>query len=285
MTARPAAPRPRPVLCWRRWVSPERVDEVVARFPEPARLIVTAEGHRPRARVDGYPANAAEGRRWVRDHGGRLLRLPPTVWWRPQEPRAYPLRIGRRLLVVASEAQRAEWTRSHPDRIVLRVPAGLAFGTGEHATTRLCLREIARIAPVARALDAGCGSGILAIAAARLGCERVEGFDFDPDAVRIARENAEDNCARVTWRRSTIEAWRPRRAYHLVVANVFTDVLVRNATRLAGWLAPEGWLVLSGIRSNQAAAVRHAFSPLAHECTRTAEGWCCIVLRAPARGC
>ena len=246
-------------------------------FPEPERLIVTDEAHRSRVRVDAYPADLREGRRWQAAHGGRLLRLTPTIWWKPQEPRAYPLRIGRRLLVVTSEEQRTEWQRRHPDRIVLRIPSELAFGTGEHATTRLCLREVVALSPAAACLDAGCGTGILAVAARRLGCPQVEGFDFDPVAVRVSRANAAANGATVRFSVKSLDAWRPVRTHDLVVANIFSDLLIRNAPRLAAAVARGGHLVLSGIRDNQVAAVTRAFRPLRRLRARRSEGWCCLV--------
>lgn len=143
------------------------------------------------------------------------------------------------------------------------IEPGMAFGTGQHETTRLCLElvdERCAGGPPPRALlDVGCGTGILAIAAALLGVERVDGVDIDPDAVRWATENVERNRVggRVTL--STTPLAEVTGAYPLVIANILAHILVPMADELAARVAPGGELVLCGVGREQAVDVRRAF--------------------------
>lgn len=269
----------RPVLVWRKWLSLVAAEVWVAgwggRFG--SRMILTEEAHRDRVRLDVYPRGEAEAERLKARFGGRVLRLTPRVWWRPQEPRAIPLRIGRRLLVVATEAQAAEWGRRYPRRSVIRVPAGLAFGTGQHATTRMCLHALGEAWPFESMLDAGCGSGILAIAAAKLGAGRVQAFDCDPAAVRETRANARGNGVRFPVRRMDLGSLGAGR-FDVVAANILSGPLVACARRLRGAVRSGGRLILSGIRPNQAGEVIGAFTGCRLVVRRGSEGWVCLVM-------
>ena len=154
--------------------------------------------------------------------------------------------IGRRLVTVPA------WEKV-PDngRVAIVIDPGLAFGTGKHETTRACLEFIDEIAPVGTFLDVGCGSGILSIAAAKLGCAKVSGFDVDPEAVEAARENAERNGVSPTFFHYGLGA-RTRRdlgVADLVVANVLGPLLVRFADEIAPCAARH--LVVSGILVGQ----------------------------------
>ncbi len=136
---------------------------------------------------------------------------------------------------------------------VLWLDPGMAFGTGNHETTRLCCeRLVSRIAadgPPPRVIDAGCGSGILALSAAILGCGEVEAFDNDPEAVRISGENAAMNglADRVHFSAADLASGLAGRSADLVLANIQADVLVRHIRELVRAVAPGGELVLSGI--------------------------------------
>lgn len=144
---------------------------------------------------------------------------------------------------------------------------GLSFGTGQHATTRFCLEQIVRLRPRggddSSLIDMGTGSGILAIAAARLGYSPVAAFDFDPDCVRIARENAEINGveAQVRPTRADVTRLRRRRVkqYDVVVANLMYDLLIAERDRILARLRPAGVLVLAGILESQFKKVARAY--------------------------
>jgi ribosomal protein L11 methyltransferase len=174
-----------------------------------------------------------------------------------------PQRIGR-IAIVPS------WLDAPPDaELVLHLDPGMAFGTGLHPTTRACLRLLQGIQPMPRTiLDVGSGSGVLALAALRLGAERAVCFDTDPLAVEATRRNAERNglAERVETVAGSLPD-RPRERFELVVANLVASVLVQLAGRLASHTAPGGTLLASGIIAPRAAEVTKAlaaagFSPV-----------------------
>lgn len=160
-------------------------------------------------------------------------------------------RFGR-LVVVPS------W-RSHeaaPGEVVLTLDPGMAFGTGQHETTRMCLEALDRaVRPGAAVLDVGCGSGILSLAAAKLGASDVLPLDVDPDCVRVTRENARANGVDAVVRAaegSLGDAWPlaeppPDARFDLVVVNIIARVIVELAPALVAALRPGGRLIASGV--------------------------------------
>jgi len=190
--------------------------------------------------------------------GGRVRELKRRDWQRAPEP-GPPLKIRDRLLVTQAEGERAlrRLAREHPGREVISIPPEMAFGTGEHATTASCLRMLVDIArgrePGWSCIDLGCGSGVLAIAARKLGAGRVEACDFDPLAVKVCRRNLERHgIGDVRAVERDVLRWRPREAYEVVLANLFSSVLMEALPVLARLLKPGGELVLSGILASQA---------------------------------
>lgn len=186
--------------------------------------------------------------------------MPPETWLEAARLEIRPQRIGRFLI----HPDPAGATAAGPVPILME--AGLAFGSGEHATTRLCLLALDRLGArrPRRVLDFGCGSGILAIAAAKAGRCRVLAVDNDPIAVRVAAENVRRNG--VADRVRVLLADRPdrpalRRAapFDLVLANILADPLIELAPALVSVLAPSGRLVLSGFLDRQVAAVEAAY--------------------------
>lgn len=157
--------------------------------------------------------------------------------------------------------------------VVLWLDPGLAFGTGNHETTRLCCerlvtfaadlaaKEPARLSSL-RVIDAGCGSGILSLSASLLGFENVEGFDNDPEAVRVSGENAALNSlsGKVRFFTGDLVSGLAGRQADFLMANIQADVLMRFAGELLGAVAPGGTLVLSGILANERDKVRDAFA-------------------------
>lgn len=150
---------------------------------------------------------------------------------------------------------------------VLWLDPGLAFGTGNHETTRLCVERLVILAEEhgtkGRVVDAGCGSGILALSAALLGFKDVTGFDNDPDAVRISEENAALNglSGRVKFRVADLATGLEGLAssVDVLLANIQADVLIRHARELVDAVAPGGSLVLSGILAGENSEVRTTF--------------------------
>ena len=181
-----------------------------------------------------------------------------------------PLAVGRRLMIAPP------WDVPDADgREVLVIEPGMAFGTGQHATTKTCLEEIEAIVlggGIASALDVGTGSGILAIAMARLGVPRVVGLDVDTAVLPLARQNLERNQASsVTLLAGGLAAVRGR--FDLVVANILADTLVEEAGALVRVVAPGGRLVLSGLLADQVNRVLAAFPGWVVTGERAVDAW------------
>jgi ribosomal protein L11 methyltransferase len=184
------------------------------------------------------------------------------------------LRVGRRVVV------RPTWRRHRrdPDDVVLALDPGMAFGTGLHPTTRLCLAAIETLADQgtlarARVLDVGCGSGILAIAALRLGASTAVGIDTDPIAIEATLANARRNglVRRTRVRLGSLPSGEPR--FDVVLANLIAGVLIGFAGELRGELRPGGTLLASGIFVDREAEVREVFEREGLDVRhRTAEG-------------
>ncbi len=186
-----------------------------------------------------------------------------------------PIRVSERLWIVPS------WHESpDPAAINLILDPGMAFGTGSHPTTRLCLEWLERqVAPGCSLLDYGCGSGILAIAAARLGAGSVAGVDIDSQAVAAARDNAERNGVAAQFADS---AQAVAGEYDLVVANILSNPLRVLAPAICAHVRPGGRLALSGILREQAAeiiGIYAAWLPL--EIADVREDWVCLAGRKP----
>lgn len=183
--------------------------------------------------------------------------------WRESWKRHFrPLRVGRALLV------KPGWSRerARPGQRVVVLDPGLSFGTGQHPTTAFCLAQLVRARRAGAAqslLDAGTGSGLLAIAAAKLGYAPVDAFDFDPDSIRVAADNARRNrvADRIALRRADLTRLpaHPSRTYDVVCANLIAGLLLAERDRLVARVKPGGRLVLAGILLGQFAEVRTAY--------------------------
>ena len=157
-----------------------------------------------------------------------------------------------------------------PGMAVVEIDPGMSFGTGQHATTYYCLKTIDRLAGkpgVKSMLDAGCGSGILTIAAALRGYDPVDAFDNDPDAVRIAAENlALNRIGTVSPVVGDAAVWQGRaEQYDLVCANILGHLLVAFRNNIVNWVRPGGYLTLAGILSTEFDGVAAAFIELGFE--------------------
>jgi ribosomal protein L11 methyltransferase len=221
---------------------------------------------RDRAAADRAVAEAAEALGHLQAFGLRPIgelrtRLVEEADWAEAWKAYFPvLRVGRRLVI------RPTWRRHHrePDDLVLALDPGMAFGTGLHPTTRLCLAEIEAVADRgrlagARVLDVGCGSGILAIAAVRLGAASAFGVDTDPIAIEATAANARRNrlVRRIAARDGSLPSGEA--PFDVALANLIAGVLVPLAPALHDELRPDGILVASGIFVDREADVRAAF--------------------------
>jgi len=213
--------------------------------------------------------------------GARVRSVEERVWERVWLDGWQSMRFGPRLWVCPTTADAPQ----DPEAVVVRLDPGLAFGTGTHATTALCLEALASLDLMAKSVvDYGCGSGILAIAALKLGAARVTGIDLDPQALLATQENARRNG--VAARLTTQDTQVPVPRADCVVANILAGVLLELRPVLTDACAPGGSLLLSGILDAQADSVATAYQPwFAIEKMDSREGWRCIrAVRLPKGG-
>lgn len=208
----------------------------------------------------------------------RFARVKREDWSESWKKHFHPMEIGRALLIKPS------WSKKRPrkNQPVVVLDPGLSFGTGQHATTSFCLNEIVarRRAGTRQAfLDIGTGSGILAIAAVKLGYQPVHAFDFDPEAVRIAKTNARangvQNHLRITRGDVTKLPTHVPKPYDLVCANLISNLLIAQRQPIVKRLAPGGTLVLAGILAGEFSEVQTAFEKLGLQliCDRAEKEW------------
>ena len=252
----------RTVYVWRKLASAKWEDAWVERLTGFAdRLAVTQPAHAKLLRIEIFQLKKTEAEQVRRMFGGTVSvqkKIAPAALAKPRAP----IVVRGKLAVVTSDRERAAVKRGVP---VLLVPAGMAFGTGEHATTSTCLRLLADVADAFRGqkwelLDLGCGSGILALAGRMLGARKCLGADFDPHAVRTAKENARINAVGgATFKKLDVREWTPERTWDVVAANIFSGLLIEIAPKLTAATAPGGHLIFSGILRTQEAEVLAAF--------------------------
>ena len=183
-------------------------------------------------------------------------------WVRLTQSQFAPIHIGTNIWVVPSWHEAPD-----PSALILELDPGLAFGTGSHPTTRLCMEWLeAHPAPGKSVLDYGCGSGILAMVAKKLGAGDVAGVDIDPQAIESARENAARNHCEIDYYLPNDfavsgKAHHASGQFDIVVANILSSPLKVMAPMLAGRVAPGGALILSGVLARQADEVAAAYAP------------------------
>lgn len=198
-------------------------------------------------------------------------------WVRLTQSQFAPIQIGDRIWVVPSWHE----APTDPNAICLAVDPGLAFGTGSHPTTHLCLLWLEQNTALQNQslLDYGCGSGILAIAAAKLGCNPVVGTDIDPQAMVAARSNAEINqtVIRFVLPNENAPELAAEAKYDIVMANILANPLQVLAPALINKMRPGGKIVLSGVLERQAEEVIATYSQwLALSIWKESEGWVCL---------
>lgn len=249
-------------------------------------------------RLSGYFSDSAQGLSEYADFHGNFPVLPAVPntenledrdWKESYKLHFHPIDFGG--LHWVPEWERAQYAVPQGEAVVYLDP-GMAFGTGGHETTRLCgkaLLEFTKMKGSAiaegRVVDAGCGSGILALSAKKLGWQHVSGFDIDEESVRVAIENAAFNGLQdeVAFTEADLASGLCDTSADLVLANIQSDILIRNVHTLVNAVAPTGALVLSGILSMEATQVAEAFTLKIHELWKhgqfhqTQEGeWSCL---------
>jgi ribosomal protein L11 methyltransferase len=200
----------------------------------------------------------------------KLVTVPPFTtrpvadedWVRLTQSQFAPIHIGKNIWVVPSWHEAPD-----PNGLILELDPGLAFGTGSHPTTRLCMEWLeAHPAPGKTVLDYGCGSGILAMVAKKMGAGDVAGVDIDPQAIESARDNAARNNCEIDYYlpdgfAASAKAQHATGRFDIVVANILSSPLKLMAPMLAGRVAAGGALILSGVLARQADEVAAAYAP------------------------
>ncbi|MCU0796824.1 MAG: 50S ribosomal protein L11 methyltransferase [Akkermansiaceae bacterium] len=196
--------------------------------------------------------------------GGRVREIRNSEWQKPLEV-SPPLKIRGRFLVTQEErkAELKVLAAEHAGRELISIPPEMAFGTGDHATTSTCLRLLVDIGEGREAgwscADLGCGTGVLAIAARKLGAGDVFACDYDPFAVQVTARNAARNRVEgIVTEEVDVLKYKPRKKYDVVLANIFSTVLIEAFPVVSKMLAKKGDLVLSGILASQAWGVFEA---------------------------
>lgn len=231
-----------------------RVVALLAADHEPAVLLAAAANEIGVAETPAFTVREVEEQDWVRLTQSQFEPIP----------------IGERIWVVPSWHDAPD-----PDALILVLDPGLAFGTGSHPTTRLCMEWLEQsVKPGQSVLDYGCGSGILAILAKKCGANPVIGIDIDPQAVESARQNSERNHAEVTY---GLPDACPDGEFDIVVANILSNPLKLMASMLASKVKPGGRIALSGVLARQADEVAAVYARYVDiSVWREHEGWVCL---------
>ncbi len=223
------------------------------RFLGPERLAIVTWPDSRAMKIEAY-CDGKTAARLTKEFGGRAAVLPKDLWSGEAQAPRRPLSIRGKLKVFSDEAQWKAWDKPTPRGLL--IPAGMAFGTGEHATTGTCLRilcDLAKELPQGfEAADLGTGSGILAIASEFLGAGNVFALDNDPAAVRVAKANTRKNrCNKIRVAKGSVLDWSPAPPCHLIIANLYSDLLIASAPVITKALRPGGSLIFSGVLRTQ----------------------------------
>jgi ribosomal protein L11 methyltransferase len=217
-----------------------------------------------------------------KEFGGQIETLPHNWLERFTRGNAKPIKIGNRLVISNVGGTLVSRLSLHRGRSRIIIPASLAFGTGEHATTAMSLRFLEQLTRRWKygwsLLDLGTGSGILALAARRLGAGRVTGIDNDPTAISTAKSNARLNKIRgAIFQLADVHKWNPARDTDVITANLYSDLLVEILPKLR----VAGWLILSGILCSQQTDLTRALHRSDYEIisTKRRGKWVAILAR------
>jgi ribosomal protein L11 methyltransferase len=224
--------------------------------------VITQIAGRKTIRVEVFCDRKSDAITIQKGFGGSVREVKKQNWaaMAPEPPE--PVKVRDKLVICSARTEKeiAQVAKAFPGREIIAVPAELAFGTGHHATTatvlRLLVDEAARWKKEGRkwtVCDLGCGTGILGMAASKLGAHKVWGCDFDPQAVRVSKENVMRNkVERVTFVKADVLTWEPKQKYDCVAANIFHDVLNAAFPAILRAVADDGVVFVSGILNTQA---------------------------------
>ena len=210
-------------------------------------------------RVEVYTETETEASAIQEQFGGSIRKLVNKNWAEMTQSNHPPIKIRSSLVIIGEreENARAKFAKEFPGRHIIQVPADMAFGTGDHATTSTCMRFLVDISKERKnssweMLDLGTGTGVIAIAARMLGADKCLGIDFDHQAVVVAQRNVTRNeVDEVTMTDGDVLKWTPERQWPVIVANMFSTILQKGFPTIAASLATGGDIIVSGILKEQ----------------------------------
>jgi ribosomal protein L11 methyltransferase len=253
------------MFVWSKLTSAQWADAWEERFAGNPNLVIEYLKGAKSIRLRVFCQSENEALEIKKRFGGGIRKTSAAEWNKPAElPK--PVKVRDAFLLTAETRPRelAALRKANPGREIISIPAEMAFGTGDHATTSTCLRMLVDLARSAdfsppasgkwSVADLGSGTGVLAIAARKLGASEVFACDFDPFAVAAAKRNAgRNNTPDIRIEEQDVLKWKPRKnGYDLVLANLFSTILIQAWPVIARSLAPGGQLIVSGILHSQA---------------------------------
>ena len=248
------------MFVWSKLSGAQWVDAWEERFAGNPNLVIEYLKGAKSVRVRVFCHTEKEGKAIIARFGGTVRKVAGDEWQKPVAP-PRPLKV-RDVFLLTAESRAKELAairKANPTRQLISIPAEMAFGTGDHATTSTCLRMLVDIARERKGkrwtvADLGAGTGVLAIAAKKLGAGETFACDFDPFAVAAAARNAVRNkTPDIINKEQDVLKWKPRKkGYDVVMANIFSKVLIQAWPVIAKSLAPGGDLIVSGILATQA---------------------------------
>jgi ribosomal protein L11 methyltransferase len=250
------------MFVWSKLSSEKWADAWEERFVGESRAVITRIAGRTMIRVEVYCEKKSEAQAILKQFGGSVRELKSQNWaaMQPEMPPAVKVRDSLLITAEKTTAALAELSKEHPKRKIVSIPPDMAFGTGHHATTATVLRMLvdfsaSRAGKSWSMLDLGTGSGVLAIAASKLGAETIWGCDFDALAVKVARENVKRNkTPKVVIDEADVLLWKPTKKWDCVAANLFSDILAQAFPIIARSVRKDGVVLVSGILKSQADA-------------------------------
>ncbi|MCE9517991.1 MAG: 50S ribosomal protein L11 methyltransferase [Verrucomicrobia bacterium] len=249
------------MFVWSRLSSAQWSDSWAERFSGHNGAVITVIPGRKTVRVELYCVEKREALTVQRQFGGTVRPVRSRNWAALRLELPPPVVVRNALLVSAAsdKAKLAALAKANPRRTIISIPPDMAFGTGHHATTASVLRLLVDFSKSRKGqawtlCDLGTGSGVLAIAAAKLGARDIYGCDFDPHAVRVALHNVKRNRAGgVRIEEADVLRWKSSQRYDCVAANLFSDVLIAAFPKIVRIMKPGGTVLVSGILKSQSA--------------------------------
>lgn len=248
------------MFVWSKLSSEKWLDAWEERFSGDSRAVITKITGKPTLRVEVYCEKNSDAEEIQKQFGGSIRELKNQNWAAMSSDPVPPVKVRDKLIIVAERdpAVLTALAAEYPKRQIVTIPPDMAFGTGHHATTSTVLRMLVDFSEARKGtkwtmLDLGTGSGVLAIAAEKLGAASAWGFDFDPTAVKVAVENVRKNDVQnVLLEEGDVFSWKPKTKYDCVVANLFTDILEAVFPKIVRSLKKDGTVLISGILKTQA---------------------------------